>query len=178
VYTLGRRSEPDELPVDRDINVVETERGGKLTYHGPGQLVGYPILDLGPRPDAARYLRRLEEVVIRACADLGLTVHRRPDVQTGLWVGDDKVSAIGVRLLRARITLHGFAVNCAPDLSWFDGIVACGLPRNGVTSLTQLAGRVVGVEDLRPPLLHHLGKVFGLRFTDAPDHTFAAPVGA
>jgi lipoyl(octanoyl) transferase len=184
VFTAGRRARPDELRwspeavAARGGEVHRIDRGGAFTFHGPGQLVGYPILDLGPRPDAARYLRRLEEVVIRACADLGLTVHRRPDVQTGLWVGDDKVCAIGVRLLRARITLHGFAVNCAPDLSWFDGIVACGLPMNGVTSLTQLAGRAVGVEDLRPPLLHRLEQVFGLRFTDATDQTFAAPVVA
>lgn len=182
VFTAGRRARPDELRWSPEVvaarggEVHRIDRGGAFTFHGPGQLVGYPILDLGPRPDAARYLRRLEQVVIRACADLGITLHRRPDVQTGVWAGDDKVCAIGVRLLRARITLHGFAVNCEPDLSWFDGIVACGLPGNGVTSLSKLAGRTVGVEELRPLLVHRLAQVFGLEFADAVD--YAAPVGA
>jgi lipoyl(octanoyl) transferase len=184
VFTAGRRARPDELRwspeavAARGGEVHRIDRGGAFTFHGPGQLVGYPILDLGPRPDAARYLRRLEQVVIRACADLGLTLHRRPDVQSGVWAGDDKVCAIGVRLMRARITLHGFAVNCEPDLSWFDGIVACGLPGSGVTTLSRLAGRTVSVEELRPLLVHRLGQVFGLEFTDAPDHVTAAPVGA
>jgi lipoyl(octanoyl) transferase len=123
----------------------------------------YPILDLGPKPDAAAHLRRLEETVIRTASDFGVSLQRRPDVQTGVWHGDDKVCAIGVRLMRSRITLHGFALNCDPDLSWFDGIVACGLPGHGITSLTRLAGRRITVRDVLPVLERHLTDVLELR---------------
>ena len=110
VFTGGRRARPDELlwsPDElaaRGAEVHRIDRGGAFTFHGPGQLVGYPILDLGPKPDAAAHLRRMEEAVIRAGADLGVALQRREDVQTGVWHGDDKVCAIGVRLLRARVT--------------------------------------------------------------------------
>jgi lipoyl(octanoyl) transferase len=174
VFTAGRRAEPAELLWDeasiaaRGGLVRRIDRGGSFTFHGPGQLVGYPIVDLGVRPDAATYLRRLEEIVIGTCAELGATVHRRDDVQTGVWAGDDKICAIGVRLLRTRIALHGFALNCDTDLSWFDGIVACGLPDHGVTSLQRLLGRVVTVEEVRPILVRHLGHVLERRFEPAP----------
>jgi len=174
VFTAGRRARPDELlwsPDElaaRGAEVHRIDRGGKFTFHGPGQLVGYPILDLGPRPDAAAHLRRMEEAVIRVGADLGIGLHRREDVQTGVWHGDDKVCAIGVRLLRARVTLHGFAVNCDPDLSYFDGIVACGLPAHGATSLSRLAGRPVTVDEVRPLLERRLAEVFDLSFEPAP----------
>jgi lipoate-protein ligase B len=175
VFTAGRRARPDELKwspevmAARGAEVHRIDRGGAFTFHGPGQLVGYPILDLGPRPDVVRFLRRLEEVVIRAAGDLGVALHRREDVQTGVWAGDDKVCAIGVRLMRARITLHGFAVNCEPDLSWFDGIVACGLPQNGVTSLSRIAGRTITVDDVRPLIELHLVDVFGLELEPADE---------
>jgi lipoyl(octanoyl) transferase len=174
VFTAGRRSRPDELVWSaaeleaRGADVHRIDRGGSFTFHGPGQLVGSPIVDLGVRPDAAGHLRRMEEVVIRAAAGLGIEVGRRPDVQTGVWAGDRKVCAIGVRLMRARVTLHGFAVNCETDLSWFDGIVACGLPDHGVTSLSELAGRRVSVDDLRPLVERHAEEVFGLRLEPAP----------
>src|SRR5262249_5351936 len=128
------------------------DRGGSFTFHGPGQLVGYPIIGLGSKPDAAAYLRRLEDVVIGACAQLRGPATRREDVQTGVWVGEDKICAIGVRLMRTRVTLHGFALNCDTDLSWFDGIVACGLPEHGVTSLSRRIDRRVGVADALPVL--------------------------
>jgi lipoyl(octanoyl) transferase len=169
VFTAGRRAKPEELlwsPDDlatRGAEVHRIDRGGSFTFHGPGQLVGYPILDLGAAPDAASHLRRMEEVVIRAAADIGVELHRRPDVQTGVWSGDEKVCAIGVRLMRARVTLHGFALNCDTDLSWFDGIVACGLPNHGVTSLSAIAGRDVSVDELRPVIERHVSDVFGLR---------------
>ncbi len=166
VYTAGRRTELHERPFD-GTPVIDVDRGGKITWHGPGQLVGYPILDLGPTPDAAAHLRRMEEAVIRTASEFGVTVHRREDVQTGVWHGDDKVCAIGVRLMRARVTLHGFALNCDPVLSWWDGIVACGLPNHGVTSLTRLAGRSITVPEVRPVLQHHLAEVFDLAFRDA-----------
>ena len=96
-----------------------------------------------------------------------VALHRRADVQTGVWHGDDKVCAIGVRLMRARVTLHGFALNCDPDLSWWDGIVACGLPGHGVTSLSRLAGRPITVPQVAPLLARHLADVFDLTFRDA-----------
>jgi lipoyl(octanoyl) transferase len=168
VFTAGRRAKPEELlwsPEDvaaRGAEVHRIDRGGSFTFHGPGQLVGYPIVDLGAAPDAAAHLRRMEEVVILAAADIGVELFRRPDVQTGVWSGDRKVCAIGVRLMRARVALHGFAVNCDTDLSWFDGIVACGLPDHGVTSLSDVAGRHVTVGELRPAIERHLAGVFGL----------------
>ncbi len=175
VFTAGRRSRPDELlwssaeVTSRGAEVHRIDRGGSFTFHGPGQLVGYPILDLGPTPDAATHLRRMEEVVIRAAADIGVRLHRREDIQTGVWSGDRKVCAIGLRLMRARVTLHGFAVNCNTDLSWFRGIVACGLPDHGVASLSELAGRVVTVAELRPLVRYHTASVFRLSFTPIPD---------
>jgi lipoyl(octanoyl) transferase len=174
VFTAGRRSKPEHLIwTEREARahgaaVRHIDRGGSFTFHGPGQLVGYPILHVGERPDAARYLRGLEEAVIRCGADLDVELHRRDDVQTGVFAGDDKVCAIGVRLMRARVTLHGFAINCDTDLSWFGGIVACGLPHNGVTSMSRLLGRRVGVDEVRPAVRRHLAEIFDLEFEPAP----------
>ena len=174
VFTAGRRAKVDELlwsPEEVEARgglVRMIDRGGSFTYHGPGQLVGYPILGLGSRPDAVDYLRRLEEAVIGICADVGVASGRRADVQTGVWVGDDKVCAIGVRLMRARVTLHGFALNCETDLSWFRGIVACGLPEHGQTSLSDQLGRRVSVADVLPLAERHLSEVFDLSFEPAP----------
>jgi lipoyl(octanoyl) transferase len=187
VFTAGRRAKAEELLWDepsvqaRGGLVRRIDRGGSFTFHGPGQLVAYPVLGLGTTPDAAKYLRRLEEVVIRTCHDLGASVTRRDDVQTGVWVGDEKLCAIGVRLLRARVTLHGFALNCDTDLSWFDGIVACGLPEHGVTSLARVLGREVSVEEVRPLLARHFADVFDLTWEQAPAgirSAFAAQRGA
>lgn len=185
VFTAGRRARPDELlwsPEEveaRGGSVRRIDRGGSFTFHGPGQLVAYPILDLGGRPDVGEYLRRLEEAAISAAADLGVEVGRRPDVQTGVWAGDAKVAAIGVRLLRARVTLHGMALNCDADLSWFGGIVACGLPGHGVTSLSALAGRRIAIADATGPLRHRLAERLELELRPAPDQEadgFAAEV--
>jgi lipoyl(octanoyl) transferase len=180
VFTAGRRAKPQELLwSDDEVSsrgglVRSIDRGGAYTFHGPGQLVGYPIVHLGATPDAGGYLRRLEQVVIDAAADIGVALTRRDDVQTGVWHGDEKVCAIGVRLLRTRVTLHGFALNCDTDLSWFRGIVACGLPAHGVTSLTELAGRPVSVHEMRPIVEHHLANVFDLAFAPAPLATATA----
>lgn len=174
VFTAGRRAKPEHLvwseneALAHGAEVRHIDRGGSFTFHGPGQLVGYPILHLGATPDATGYLRRLEEVVIRSADDIGVTLHRREDVQTGVFHGDDKVCAIGVRLMRARVTLHGFAINCDTDLAWYRGIVACGLSEHGVTSLSELAGRAVTVAEMRPLVRQHMADVFGLRLTPAP----------
>jgi lipoyl(octanoyl) transferase len=165
VYTAGRRWKPEHIVWnenrirDAGAELRYIDRGGSLTFHGPGQLVGYPIVDLGIKPDALGYVRRLEEVVIRAGVDCGVAL-TRSDVQTGVWSGDRKVCAIGVRLMRTRVTLHGFAVNCTTDLSWYDAIVPCGLPNEGVASLSQLAGREVTPAEITLPILRHFERVF------------------
>ncbi|ORB69479.1 lipoyl(octanoyl) transferase LipB [Mycobacterium scrofulaceum] len=152
VYTAGRRTEPHERPVN-GTPVVDTDRGGKITWHGPGQLVGYPIIGLREPLDVVNYVRRLEEALIKVCADLGLDtcrVHGR----SGVWVPgsagrpDRKVAAIGVRVSRAT-TLHGFALNCDCDLGAFATIVPCGITDADVTSLSAELGRPVAVDDVR-----------------------------
>jgi lipoyl(octanoyl) transferase len=171
-YTAGRRSDPAHLVWTRaqmeslGAELHEVDRGGSVTFHGPGQLVGYPIVDLGVKPDVIRHLRMLEEVVIRAARDVGVGLGRDPE-RTGVWSGDRKVCAIGVKLERARVTLHGFALNCTTDLAWFDAIVPCGLADRGVATLTQLAGREVTVAEMTPILIRHFEDVFGLRLDAA-----------
>jgi lipoate-protein ligase B len=150
------------------------DRGGSVTFHGPGQLVGYPIIDLGSKPDVIAYLRKLEEVVIRACRELGVELHRDPEA-TGVWSGGQKVCAIGVKLLQARVTLHGFALNCTTDLFWFDAIVPCGLADRSVTTLTQLAGRTITVEEVQPLVIRHFEEVFGTAFEDGSQDAWPAP---
>ena len=174
VFTAGRRSKPEHVLWSEDAmraagaELHPVDRGGSLTFHGPGQLVGYPILDLGVKPDAVGYLRRLEEVVIRAARDAGVELGRSK-VQTGVWSGNRKACAIGVRLMRARVTLHGFALNCATDLSWYGAIVPCGLADEGVTSVSELAGRDVSVDAMAPLVLRRFQEVFELRLKPAPD---------
>jgi lipoyl(octanoyl) transferase len=174
VYTAGRRWKPEHIVWNEDrIRAAGAElhfidRGGSLTFHGPGQLVGYPIVDIGTKPDAIGYVRNLEEVVIRAAADVGVQLHRN-DVQTGVWSGERKVCAIGVRLMRARVSLHGFALNCTTDVSWYDAIVPCGLANEGVASLSQLAGRDITVADMTLPVLRHFERLFGLELESRGD---------
>jgi lipoyl(octanoyl) transferase len=151
VFTAGRRTLPHERPVDGTA-VIDTDRGGKITWHGPGQLVGYPIVGLAEPLDVVNFVRRLEESLIRVCAELGLETVRVAG-RSGVWVPADergparKVGAIGVRVSRAT-TLHGFALNCDCDLSAFSAIVPCGIADAGVTSLTAELGRHVGVGDV------------------------------
>ncbi len=153
VYTAGRRTEPFDRPFD-GTPVVDVDRGGKITWHGPGQLTGYPILRLADPIDVVAYVRRLESALIDACADLGLTT-TRVEGRSGVWVPADdrgpdrKVAAIGVRVARG-VTMHGFALNCDCDLTWFDRIVPCGIRDAGVTSLTAELGRDVTVAEARP----------------------------
>jgi lipoyl(octanoyl) transferase len=147
------------------LSVLETTRGGDVTYHGPGQLVGYPILRLtDERRDAHRYLRDLEEVLLRTLASLGIEGHR-DEQYTGVWVGDAKVAAIGVRLTRW-ITSHGFALNVDPDLRYFETIVPCGIVGKGVTSLRRL-----GVSASMAQVEQHVVEHFGAVFDRAPQWT-------
>ena len=143
----------------RGIEVHEAGRGGDVTYHGPGQLVGYPILDLKPdRCDVHRYVRNLEEVLIRTAAEYGVEAGRIEGL-TGVWVGREKLAAIGVRIARW-VTSHGFAFNVATQLDHFDLIVPCGIPDRGVTSLVRLLGRPVELSDVADRLARHFQDVF------------------
>jgi len=156
----------DEL-ARRGVEVHESGRGGDVTYHGPGQLVGYPIFDLSPdRQDLHRYVRDIEEALIQALARFGVTAGRIPGL-TGVWVGDDKVAAIGVRISRW-ITSHGFALNVGTDLDYFGLIVPCGITDHGVTSLSRLLGRPMAVDEVEEPVIQGFTGVFGLEAISVP----------
>ena len=152
VYTAGKRTEAHERPVD-GTPVVDTDRGGKITWHGPGQLVGYPVIGMAEPLDVVNYVRRLEESLIDVCADYGLTAGR-VEGRSGVWLPADttrparKIAAIGIRVARGT-TLHGFALNCDCDLTAYSAIVPCGITDAGVTSLTAELGKRIGVEDVR-----------------------------
>lgn len=165
VFTLGRNARaenvlfPAQALREKGFEVYETGRGGDVTYHGPGQVVGYPILELPPeRRDVHRYVRDLEEVMIRTCADYGLPATRVLGL-TGAWIGDDKVGAIGVRIARW-VTSHGFALNVSTDLSAFDLIVPCGIRGRGVTSLERQLGQAVPLVPVMDRLTAHFAAVF------------------
>jgi lipoyl(octanoyl) transferase len=155
VYTAGRRTLPEERPVD-ETPVIDTDRGGKITWHGPGQLVGYPIIGLAEPLDVVNFVRRLEESMIKVCAGLGLETGR-VEGRSGVWVPRDgrrparKIGAVGIRVSRAT-TLHGFALNCDCDLAAFSRIVPCGIADAGVTSLTAELGRRVSVDAVIAPV--------------------------
>ncbi|RLK12173.1 lipoyl(octanoyl) transferase [Micromonospora sp. M71_S20] len=159
VYTAGKRTEPWDRPMD-GTPVVDVDRGGKITWHGPGQLVGYPIVRLPDPVDVVAYVRRTEQLLIDVCAEFGLTAGR-VEGRSGVWVPEDdrgparKVAAIGIRVARG-VTLHGFSINCDCDLGHFDRIVPCGIRDAGVTSLTAELGRPVTVADVLPVVERHL----------------------
>ncbi len=159
VYTAGKRTEPHERPTD-GTPVVDVDRGGKITFHGPGQLVGYPIVRLPGHVYVVDYVRRLEEALIRACSDLGVTTARVPG-RSGVWLQADatgperKVAAIGIRVSQG-VAMHGFAINCDVDLGWYDRFVPCGISDAGVTTLSRECGRRVGVEEVAPLVSTHL----------------------
>jgi lipoyl(octanoyl) transferase len=165
VFTLGRNARRENVLFseaalrERGFDVFDTGRGGDVTYHGPGQVVGYPILDLSPdRKDVHRYVRDLEQVMIRACADYGIAAGRVPGL-TGTWVGAEKIGAIGVRIARW-VTSHGFALNVATDLAPFALIVPCGIADRGVTSLERRLGRPVSLDEAMDRLAVHFAAVF------------------
>ena len=165
VFTLGRNARaanvllPAEALRERGFEVFETGRGGDVTYHGPGQVVGYPIVDLAPdRRDVHRYVRDLEEVMMRTCADYGLPASRVEGL-TGTWLDGEKIGAIGVRIARW-VTSHGFAFNVGTDLSAFDLIVPCGIRERGVTSLERRLGHPVPLDEVMDRLAAHFAAVF------------------
>ncbi len=168
VLTLGARGDGGRAHIlatparlaELGVSVFETGRGGDVTYHGPGQLVGYPIIDLTPdRCDVHRYVRDVEEVIIRTIADCGIEAGRIKGL-TGVWVGHEKIAAIGIRISRW-ITSHGFAFNISTDLDYFKLIVPCGITDRGVTSLEKLLARPVAFEDVEDRLARHFRDVFG-----------------
>ena len=167
VITLGRRqSSQANVLAAGDIPVFEIERGGDVTYHGPGQLVGYPILALDDRErDLHAYLRNLEEGLIGVCADVGVSGRRNPG-WTGVWIGDRKVASLGIAV-RRWVTMHGFALNVATELSRFAAINPCGLEATVMTSLARESGRPLTLADVKPSAIAHLGRVFARAFTPA-----------
>ena len=176
VYTLGRRGQEEDILVNSaelarlGVEVHHTDRGGEVTYHGPGQLVGYPILNLrrwGGGP--LKYVRALERTLIDTLAEFGVRAESEGH-PTGVWVGDRKIAAIGVKVSR-RVTTHGFALNVCPDLSYFDHIVPCGMPGSRVTSISLELGREVAVSEVAPVLVERFGTGFGLRM----EQSFSSP---
>jgi lipoyl(octanoyl) transferase len=167
VITLGTGSSPEHVLLDeaarraRGIELHETGRGGDVTYHGPGQLVGYPVLDLKPdRKDLHRYLRDLEGALIDALSHWGVEARQEGGL-TGVWTDEGKIAAIGVRVSSGWITSHGFALNVATDLSYFDAIVPCGIRDRTVTSLSRILGRTVEVEEAIPVVAEAMARRFG-----------------
>jgi lipoyl(octanoyl) transferase len=167
VITLGSGSHEENVLVsaaeraERGIELFETGRGGDVTYHGPGQLVGYPILDLKPdRQDLHRYLRDLEEMLIGVLGEFGLQGTRKEGL-TGVWVDDRKLAAIGVRVSSGWITSHGFALNVSTDLSFFGAIVPCGIRDHGVGSIAEEASRGVAMREVEDAVVRQMVRVFG-----------------
>jgi lipoyl(octanoyl) transferase len=164
VYTAGKRTEAHERPLD-GTPVIDVDRGGRITWHGPGQIVGYPIVRLTEPIDVVAHVRRLEDVMIRVCADFGVAA-TRVEGASGTWVlgapgePDRKIGAIGIRVSQA-VTMHGFAFNCDNDLGWADVIIPCGIVGAGVTSLTKELGRDVTVHEVLPHVEKHLVDVLG-----------------
>jgi lipoyl(octanoyl) transferase len=173
VYTAGKRTEPHERPLD-GTPVIDVDRGGKITWHGPGQLVGYPIVRLPESALVVDYVRRLEEAMIAMFADYGLSTGRIRG-RSGVWLAQEserverKIAAIGIRVA-AGTTMHGFAINVNPDLRWFDQIIACGLTGVGVTSMAVELGTEVTVTDVAQTLRPHLERYLAFEvYVQSPD---------
>ena len=160
VYTFGKNADHDNLLNARDAEVVQSDRGGDITWHGPGQLVGYPILNpKDHRQSVSWYMRQLEEVVIRVLQHFDISAGRI-DKLTGVWVADRKICAMGVRLSHW-VTMHGFALNVRPDMSYFDGMIPCGIQGKGVISMAEILTEAPQVTDVNPVLVRHFQDVFG-----------------
>ncbi len=178
VYTIGKSGGDDHLLASEEelsrgnVIVCKTDRGGDITFHGPGQIVSYPIIDLnGYYLDVHRYLRDLEEVVIRALAHYKIEGHREPDY-TGVWVDNEKVCAIGVRVSRW-VTMHGFAFNVNTDLSYFERIIPCGIFHKGVTSLRELIGTPIDLHEAKTVIGKKFGEVFQMEIETEDYEEFA-----
>ena len=164
VYTLGKNANEDHLLQSRDqsVDVFNIERGGDITFHGPGQLVGYPILDLSNyKKSVSWYMRTLEQVLIDTLIEFKI-IAQRNDGLTGVWVGDEKIAALGVRISRW-VTMHGFALNVNPDLSFYDGIIPCGIFDHGVTSMEQLLGETQNNDNVKNMVIEKFNKCFIIR---------------
>jgi lipoyl(octanoyl) transferase len=164
VYTAGKRTEPSERPTD-GTPVIDVDRGGKLTWHGPGQLVGYPIVRLAEPIDVVGYVRRLEGMLIDVLAEFGVD-GERVEGRSGVWITHehtpaDKIAAIGIRVASG-VTMHGFALNCSNTFDAYDAIVACGIRDAGVTSITHVLGRTVSTEEVAPVVQRHFSSVVGV----------------
>lgn len=159
VYTLGKNAGDKNLIDARDADVIQSDRGGDITWHGPGQIVGYPIINLEDhKKSVSWYMRNLEEVIIQTVARFGIESDRISGL-TGVWVGNQKVAAMGVRLSRW-VTMHGFALNVRPDMSYFDGMIPCGIEGKEVTSLKELLGREISIEEVTPQLIEAFQTTF------------------
>ena len=161
VYTLGKNANEDHLLQSRDesVDVFNIERGGDITFHGPGQLVFYPILDLSNyKKSVSWYMRTLEQVLIDTLIEFKIIAQRNEGL-TGVWVGDEKIAALGVRISRW-VTMHGFALNVNPDLSFYDGIIPCGIFDHGVTSMEQLLGETQNSDNVRNMVIEKFNKYF------------------
>ncbi len=180
VFTAGKRTDPHERPVDPGgADVIDVDRGGKITFHGPGQLVGYPIVRLPDHVKVVDYVRRVEEALIAVCADFGVATARVPG-RSGVWLRADdpaagdrperKIAALGIRVSRG-VTMHGFALNCDVDLGWYDRFVPCGIADAGVTSLSRELGRDVPVTEVLPSVQRHLRDLLAWApYTPTPDY--------
>ncbi|MFN7928777.1 MAG: lipoyl(octanoyl) transferase LipB [Blastocatellia bacterium] len=166
VITLGRGANranilaDEQTRAEKSVELFETGRGGDVTYHGPGQLVGYPILNLAPdRQDVRRYVRDLQEVLVRSARDFGVEAEPRGGEYVGVWVGDEKLAAIGIRISRW-VTMHGFAFNITTNLDYFNLIIPCGIADHGVTSLEKILGKKIALEAVAESVTQHFGDVF------------------
>ena len=175
VITLGRAANRDNILADeqtraeKSVELFETGRGGDVTYHGPGQLVGYPIISLAPdRQDVRRYVRHIQEVLVRTARDFGVEAEPRGGEFVGVWVGDEKLAAIGIRISRW-VTMHGFAFNVTTNLDYFNLIVPCGIPDHGVTSLAKILNRKIELEAVAEAASKHFGDVFQRQMIEARD---------
>ena len=178
VYTKGRLSRPDHLLLnakeleDKGIRVYETDRGGQVTFHGPGQLVAYPVVDLRQWGGPLKYVRTLERIIIDALGDFQIQAGLVEGL-TGVWIGDAKVAAIGVKISRG-VAYHGLSINVNTDLAYYDHIVPCGIDDRPVTSMAQLLGRPVDMEEVQYSLVYHFGRNMGFKMEEADPAGFAA----
>lgn len=183
VYTLGRNADSGDVLASPEwltalgVEIAECDRGGQVTYHGPGQLVGYPVISLSPdRRDVRRYVRDLQEVLVRTLADYGIAAEGRQGQDfIGVWAGEEKVASIGVHLSRW-ITTHGFALNVSTDLSYFAGIIPCGLHQVRMTSIERLTGRAPGLPEVAAVCARHFGEIFERDLIAAAPAPRLAPV--